>query len=210
MNTVFILLLQYPGFSPQCQYCLFRFSIGRSRQKRTGQEDSIIMGRKFMPVEAVNLLHQPFSPVPGKGMTNLLCRHKTDADLAFPGFHQVQESRPVAEALSLAINSSIIPVLSYTGRAGKTEIRPFLFLQIRHLIPFCPLLFFFSEQCGLLLSSYERGIRGSVFSSDCWAGMSFLPCITPPYMLAVPFFAHHNRIIISKYARPVNEISLTK
>lgn len=81
-----------------------------------------------MPMEAVNLLHQPFHPVPGKGMTNLLRRHKADADIALPGPDQVKESCPVAEALSLAINSSVIPVLSYTGRAGKTEIRPFLFL----------------------------------------------------------------------------------
>ena len=81
------------------------------------------MGSKLMPVEAVNLLHQPFSPVPGKGMADFLRSHKADADIASPGFHQVKKPRPIAETLTLAINSSVIPILSYTGRAGKTEIR---------------------------------------------------------------------------------------
>lgn len=130
-----------------------------------------------MPMKAVNLLHQSLSPVAGKGMTDFLRSHKADPDIAPSGFDQVQEPRPVAETFTLAINSSVIPILSYTGRAGKTEIRLSLLIYIRHLIPFCPLLFFSSEQYGLLLSSYERGNRESVFSSGCSAGMSFLPCV---------------------------------
>ncbi len=76
-----------------------------------------------MPVEAVNLLHQSFGPVAGKGMTDFLRHHKAHADLASSGFYQVKKTRPVAETSALAINSSVVPVLSYTGRAGKTEIR---------------------------------------------------------------------------------------
>lgn len=81
------------------------------------------MRRKFMPMKAVNLLHQSLSPVAGKGMTDFLRGYKADPDFAPSGFNQVQKPRPVAETFTLAINSSVIPILSYTGRAGKTEIR---------------------------------------------------------------------------------------
>lgn len=129
-------------------------------------------------MKTVNLLHQPAGPVSCESMADLFRRHKAQTGLASAALHHITEPCPVAETFTGSVNPTVIPVLSDAGRLRERKAHrlPVYFL-IRHLIPFCPLLFFSSEQYGLLLFSYERGNRGSVFSSGCSAGMSSLPCI---------------------------------
>lgn len=181
---------QDSGFTPQRQYSLLCFLVGGACKEASCQHDYIIAALQLMPVKPVDFLHEPLGSVAGKSMSDLFGCHESHPDIRFSDFRHINQSGPVAAALSGPVNPPVILVQSYTGGTGKTEIRPFLFaFRIRHLIPFCPLLFFSSEQYGLLLSSYERGNRESVFSSGCSAGMSFLPSVTPPYLAAVPFFA---------------------
>lgn len=181
INTDFIVLLHDSGFAPKRENRFFRFLIAAGREERPGQEDAFAMRGKFMPVKAVNFLHQPLRPIPGKGMADFLRADKADADVFSPGFHQIKEACPIAESFARTVNPTVVSVLSYAGGTGKTEVfLDSLFVRIRHLISFCPLLFFSSDRYGLLLSSYERGNRESFFSSGCSAGMSFLPCYTPP------------------------------
>jgi len=72
------------------------------------------------------------------------------------------------------------------------------------------LLFFSSEQYGLLSSSYERGNRESVFSSDCSAGTSSLPLVNTSLRSGSAIYLHHNRLIIAKSGMAVNEKTFTK
>ena len=165
------------------------------------------MGRKLSHMKAVDLLHQTSCTVPRKGVADFLRSHEAHAGARLFGFHHIAEPGPIAETFAGSVNPTVIPVLSDTRRAGQCIPHPLLadFL-IRHLIPFCPLLFFSSEQYGLLLFSYERGNRGSVFSNGCSAGMSSLPCINTSLHRVVPFIVHHNRIIISKRRGDVNKV----
>lgn len=178
INSSFILFLQNSGFTPQGKDRFLCFLVRRLGQENACQHDHLEVRRKLLPVKPIDFLHESARPISREGVADLFRRHKAEAGLLSAALHHITKPCPVAETFTGSVNPTVIPVLSDAGILRELIAHPLpAYVLIRHLIPFCPLLFFSSEQYGLLLFSYERGNRGSVFSNGCSAGMSSLPCI---------------------------------
>ena len=81
-----------------------------------------------MPMEAVNLLHQPSCAVAVHGMADFFRRYKTDPDVSALDPGDIKQSSPVAEPFPGTVNSSVIPVLS--DPVGTEQAVPRLFLVL--------------------------------------------------------------------------------